>query len=464
MISHRRQSLSSGNEAHAHQYDRKNVDVTIPYNYICRGYQVDFWKAMQAGLKRAFLIWHRRAGKDKTCFNYLISQAVQRVGTYWYILPDAKMARRVVWDGMDFNGFKFIDHVPKELIKAANNTEMKITLHNDSKIVLLGSHDVDSLRGPNPVGCVFSEYSEHSEKAWPTVAPIFRENEGWVIFNGTPKGPNHAYDLYNVAESLPESWFAQTLSVRDTKIFTDEEIDQFCLVDNLSEDMKLQEYYCNWHRGIEGSYYAKYLRTAKEEGRIGKVPYDKQSLVHTAWDLGYGDHTAIVFFQIIGQEVHIIDGYENHGEAVPHYVKVIRDKPYIYGKHYAPHDAESHPMATALSAKHIAGSLGIDFIILPTLRTSVEDGIESVRGIFPRLWFDQLNTKGLIKALENYHKEFDDAHNCYKLRPVHDWSSDYADAFRYTAIAVRLYSDAGKGLIDDKRAQRLYDEAHPVFE
>jgi phage terminase large subunit len=418
---------------------------------------------MARGKKRAFLVWHRRAGKEKTCWNYMITQALRRKGTYWYILPDAKMARRVVWDGMDFKGFKFIDHIPKILIKGINNTMMTIKLKNDSEIVLLGSHDEDSLRGANPIGCVFSEYSEHSEKAWPTVAPIFRENEGWVIFNGTPKGTNHAYDLFNTASSLPDTWFAQTQSVEDTKLFTKEEIDRFCLEDNLSEDMKQQEYYCSWHRGIDGSYYARYIQAARTEGRIGRVPYDRQSLVHTAWDLGYGDSTCIVFFQIVGQEIHIIDAYENQGEGLAHYAKVLQEKGYVYGKHYAPHDVESHAMATGLSAKYVASTLGITFITLPTVRTRVEDGIEAVRGMFHRIWVDANNCKDLLKALEQYHKEFDSNHNCYRSKPVHDWSSHYADTIRYVASAIKLYVDDGKSMIDDRMSERMYREANPIF-
>jgi phage terminase large subunit len=445
---------------------KPKLELTIPHNYISRDYQDAFWRAMSpsgGAKKRAFMVWHRRAGKEKTCWNYLISQAVRRKGTYWYILPDSKMARRVLWDGMDYTGFKFIDHVPKPLVKGINNTEMKIKLFNGSDIVLLGSHDEDSLRGANPVGCVFSEYAEHSEKAWQTVAPIFRENEGWVIFNCTPKGTNHAYDLYNTATSMPDTWFAQTLSVRDTKLFTDEQIDQFCKEDNLSEDMKQQEYYCSWHRGIDGSYYAKYLQTAKDEGRVGNVPYDRQSLVHTAWDLGYGDSTAIVFYQVCGQEIHIIDCYENHGEGLAHYVKVLADRKYIYGKHYAPHDVESHSMATGLSAKRVASDLGIAFVTLPTLRTRVEDGIESVRGIFSRIWIDAVKCKPLLKALDHYHKEFDVAHNCYRLKPVHDWSSNFADSLRYLGIATKLYVDESKSGIDDKQSEKWFKQFNPLF-
>lgn len=438
-------------------------NLQIPHNYSMRSYQEAFWRAMGLGKKRAVLVWHRRAGKEKTCWNYLISQAVQRVGIYYYIFPDAKMARRIIWDGIDKQGFKTVLHIPEDLIKGTNNTEMKIVLKNGSIILLLGSHDVDSLRGPNPIGCVFSEYAEQSPLAWQVVSPILRENGGWAIFNFTPKGQNHARDLYEMAMVNPD-WFSELLTVDQTNAITKEEIEKERAESMMSDDMIQQEYYCSFTLGVEGSYYAKYLQESKEEGRVGFVPYEKQSRVCTAWDIGYGDSTAIIFYQICGQEVHLIDYYENHGEGLPHYAKILKDKPYIYSDHFAPHDIESHSFTSGLSAKEVGADLGIRFIPLPTLKLRLEDGIEAARGIFPRIWMDRDKCKHLIKCLENYRKEYDDKKNVYKLRPVHDWSSHGADAFRYMAIAVKRHVDMARDGIGDKEADRLYNKFHPVFE
>lgn len=441
----------------------KLIKLDIPYKYACRPYQVDFWEAMASGKKRAFLVWHRRAGKDKTCWNYLISQACRRVGTYWYLFPDSKMARRAIWEGMDHQGFQFREHIPPPLVERMNNTSMTIELKNKSQIQLLGSHDIDSLRGPNPVGVVFSEYTEHHPKAWETISPIFRANEGFAIFNGTPKGKNHAYDLYHMGSTKPDAWFCQTLGIKETRLFTGEQVDQFCLEDGMSEDMKLQEYYCSWDRGIDGSYYSKYLQRAREEERITRVPHDPNLQVHTAWDIGYGDSTAILFWQHSGQEIHIIDYYENHGEGLAHYAQVLQDRRYVYGKHYGPHDIESHQMATGLSAKSVGAGLGIAFVTLPTLRTRVEDGIEAARSLFHRLWFDGAKCDQLIRHLDNYHKEFDERNNCYKLKPHHDDSSHAADAFRYLSMAVKVFIEQSRSPIDDRQAERWYSQANPVF-
>lgn len=220
---------------------------------------------------------------------------------------------------------------------------------------------------------------------------------------------------------------------------------------------------CSFTLGIEGSYYAQYMQDARDEERIGNITWNKQSKVHTAWDIGYGDSTAIVFYQLSGQEIHIIDYYENHGEGFPHYASVLKEKPYIYGDHFAPHDIDSHSFSSGLSAREVASGLGITFITLPTLKLRIEDGIEAVRGLFPRFWIDEVKCKGLIKCLENYRKEFDDRLEVYKNRPRHDKYSHGADCARYMAIAIKMHVDAGKSGVSDDQANKWYNQFNPVF-
>jgi hypothetical protein len=190
--------------------------------------------------------------------------------------------------------------------------------------------------------------------------------------------------------------------------------------------------------GVEGSYYSKYIDTAKTEKKICSVPWDATAKVYTAWDIGIGDSTAIVFFQVVGNEIHIIDCYSNNGEGFAHYAKVLSEKPYIYEDHFAPHDIRNRELSTGLSRLQTCKQLGIDFTVLPTLEVGIADGIEMVRGLFPRFWFDVVKTKELIKALENYRKEYDERHNVFKLKPLHDWTSHFADSIRYLSIAVRI--------------------------
>ena len=443
----------------------KDGPIEIPHQYKWRPYQMDFWRAARKGFKRFVLVWHRRAGKEKTCWNYLIVQAIRKPGIYYYFFPHFSQGRKILWDGIDKSGFRFLDHIPKELIEGnPNSTEMKVKLKNGSLIQVIGTNNVDSIVGTNPIGCVFTEYSLQDPKAWPLIRPILVENGGWAVFNFTPRGANHGKDLFDMAKGNPK-WYCQLLTVKDTGVVSEADI-QAERDAGMSEDFIQQEFFCSFTLGVEGAYYAKYMQEARDEERIGNVPWNKQSRVYTAWDIGYGDSTAIIFYQIAGQEIHIIDYYENHGEGLPHYAGVLQAKGYTYASHFAPHDIESHSFSSGLSAQEVGAELGIRFTTLPTLKLRLDDGIEALRGLFPRLWLDDDKCKGLIKCLENYRKEFDDRLEVYKNRPLHDKYSHGADAARYLALAVKKYVDTGKasGMIDDSQSEKWFKQFNPVFE
>lgn len=390
-------------------------------------------------------------------------QAVKKVGIYYYFFPHFSQGRKILWDGVDKDGFRLLHHIPTDIIDGnPNSTEMKIRLRNGSLIQIIGTNNIDSIVGTNPIGCVFTEYSLQDPRAWQLIRPILVENGGWAVFNFTPRGANHGKDIYEMAKGNPD-WFCQLLTVADTQVVSEADI-QAEREAGMSEDFIQQEFYCSFTLGVEGSYYAQYMEEARDEGRIGNITWNKQARVFTAWDIGFGDSTAIIFYQIVGQEIHIIDYYENHGEGLPHYVGVLKDKPYIYEKHFAPHDIESHAFSSGLSAREVGASLGVSFITLPTLKLRIEDGIEALRGLFPRIWIDATKCKNLIKCLENYRKEFDQRLEVYKNRPLHDKYSHGADAARYMAIAIKRHVDGNKGGIDDDQSDRWFKQFNPRFD
>lgn len=220
----------------------------------------------------------------------------------------------------------------------------------------------------------------------------------------------------------------------------------------------------SFESAVDGSFYAKWIREARFEGRFGKVPWDKEARVNLAFDPGYSDACAIVFWQHVGQEIHVIDYYENSGEGLAHYIDLIKKKPYIYDRYFGPHDIEAHHMSMGLSIKDVGAGLGIPFITLKTLNMRLDDGIEAVRNLFPRIWIDEERCGRLIKCLENYKKEFDVNYQIYKSRPCHDQYSHGADCFRYQAIAIKTLIDSSKSDITDAEHERLYNQNNPLFE
>lgn len=427
--------------------------IKIPHNFEPRAYQLNLLNALDSGVKRAFCLWHRRAGKDKVLWNYIIKRAFVLVGTHYYFLPTYTQAKKVIWDGMDNNGFKFIDHAPPDIRKGLNGQEMKITLRNGSIIQLVGTDKYDAIRGTNPKTCIFSEYSFQNPKVWEVVKPILKMNNGIAVFNTTPNGKNHAYDLFNIAEQS-DDWFSEVLTVEDTGLLDGYDI-QDERQSGMSEDMIQQEYYCSFESAVQGAYYSTQLKQAKEEQRITKVSYDPLLDVHTAWDLGYNDTTAIWFYQIFGKEIRLIDSYENSGEGLTHYLEYIKSKPYNYGTHYFPHDIRVTEYTTGKTREQTLREYGItNYDIVP--RISVEDGIEAVRRAFNRFWFDKDKCADGLRALQDYHKEFDEKNLTFRNKPSHNWSSNYADSIRYLALSLPK---------DEKRKKKKVHEKlkyHPL--
>lgn len=412
--------------------------ITIPHQFNPRPYQLPFLKAMDSGYKRAVLIWHRRSGKDKTLVNFVAKKAMERIGSYFYFFPTYTQGNKILWSGMDKEGFKFTDHVPHEIRRRTDNGKMLIELANGSIIQVIGTDNINSVVGTNPVGCVFSEYALQDPRAWDFVRPILAENGGWAVFNYTPRGRNHGFDLMQLAKENPSVWYLQILTVNDTKAIPDEilrqEREEIVKKDG-NDALYQQEYMCSFDAPIQGAYYASQLIKAHEEKRITTVPYEPSLPVSTYWDLGIGDSTAMWFSQSVSQEVRLIDYYEASGEGLAHYAHLLQQKGYVYGSHFAPHDIEVKELGTGKSRLEVARELGITFQITPKL--SIEDGIDAARNILSRCWFDENKTARGLDALKSYHKEYDDKNKTYKDRPKHDWSSHAADAFRYFAVSHR---------------------------
>lgn len=427
--------------------------IKLPHGFEPRDYQKPLLKAMDRGYRRAVSIWHRRAGKDKTLLNLTVKKAFERKGNYYIYFPTSTLGRKILWQGMDRNGMPFMDHIPKDLRTKIREDEMRIELVNGSAIQVMGT-DKAEVVGPNPVGCVFSEYALQNPRAWDYIRPILAENEGWAVFNYTPRGRNHGWDLYCMALDNPD-WFCEVLTVNDTGALPEEAIDEERR-SGMSEQLIQQEFYCSFDYGLEGAFYLKQINEARNDGRITHLPIQKLP-VHTAWDLGKKDSTAIWFFQLVGPEIHIIDYYENAGEDLEHYAKMLQEKGYLYGTHYGPHDARAERMS-ASSLEERARELGIDFTILQQDK-DIFAGIEVARSTFPMCWFDKDRCSQGLNALMNYQKEWDEKHQVFRTRPLHNWASHGADAFRYLCRGVKEHSPNQR--MTEDRARNLYEKYAP---
>lgn len=252
--------------------------VQIPHKFNPRPYQLPFLKALDRGIKRFVLVWHRRAGKDKTVMNGLVKKMLERVGTYYYFLPTYNQAKKVVWNGIDKDGLKFLDHIPAELIVKKNETEMRIEIANGSVLQIVGAENIDTIVGTNPIGVIFSEYSLMKSQAWDFIRPVLAENGGWAIFVFTPRGMNLGWKILQVAQNNPLTWFSQVLTVDDTKAISREDIEAEIQA-GMPQDLVDQEFYCKFLDGatnvfkrIEANVHNEVIMP--EEGKFYQIGID----------------------------------------------------------------------------------------------------------------------------------------------------------------------------------------------
>ncbi len=413
------------------------VNITLPHKFTPRPYQLEALKAMDV-YKRVVLIWNRRAWKDKTAFQWFVKKAMERKGVYYYIFPEYEQWRKAFWDNIDNDGLTMHDHIPKQLLKNKNDQSMQIELVNGSLIQVIGTdRKIDNIVGTNPIWLLFSEFPISDPRGWDLLRPIIKLNGGFAWFVFTPRGKNHWWKLREVSRKNPEVWYLSEKTVLDTtdnewnRIVTDQMIDEERR-DGMDEDLVQQEYFCSFEASVKGAYYADQMREARTQGRIGKVPYEPTLEVHTHWDLGINDTTAIWFWQAVHWEFRIIDHYETSGEPLLHYVEVLKNKWYNYGKHYLPHDVEVKELQTGQTRRQYLEAQWLKVEVVEKLW--VEEGIEMGRRIFSKIWIDEDKCERGINSLSSYHKEYDNKNQTFRTSPKHDWSSNSADAFRYFAV------------------------------
>lgn len=442
--------------------------LTIPYKFHCRPYQIPVWDALESGFKRVVCCWHRGAGKDLFALNYLIYKMVtQPPAVYLHCFPKYSQAKKAIWSSVhgcdDGTAMPYLDHFPKSLIKYKNSSDMRIELFNGSVYCAMGidGENANQARGMNPSFVILSEYAYMAAESWYTLEPRVRQNNGTALFLSTPNGQNHFYHLYNYAESKQSAdYFASKLTIADSKALPLSHLDEL-RKEGVPDDFIEQEYNCSFTRGAEGSYYGKYIQAARDEGRICSVTVLRDRPVHTAWDIGYGDSTAIFFFQKApNNKIHVVDYYENHGEGLPHYLEYLdrwkSKNGIIYGTHFVPHDIKQGDFGSGHVRLEIARGLGYEMTPVPKI--SVEEGIQSVRSLLPQCVFDEKNAKRGINCLDFYRKKYNEALKVYNDTPMHDQWSHGADAFRYLAVGLRVFSDSNKvssQWITEKRQQYL---------
>ena len=400
----------------------------------------------------ACLVAHRRAGKTVAAINDMVKRAMEAPpAPYHYFAPYRSQAKSVAWD--------YFKRYSRPLwSKDPNEAELKVFLLGGRTIQLYGADNADAARGQGSGGVYCDEYGDFRPSVWGNVIrPMLSERKGWGVFAGTPKGHNQFYDTWRSSlgkRSIDDAdfdggWFSLMLKASETGILDDSELRAAAA--QLSEDQYLQEYECSFDAAILGAFYGKQMRQVDAEGRIGRVEYDPEFPVHTAWDLGRTDDTSIWWYQNIGNEIHLLDHVAISGGSIEEeggngflegsLIREIKKRPYRYGFHYLPHDAKAKTLAANGKSviERLAKYLGISSLkIVPNL--SFEDGVQAVRAILGRCWFSTRCDKDSydgVEALRQCQRRHNEDTRVLAKDALHDWTSHPHDAFRMLAIAER---------------------------
>jgi phage terminase large subunit len=418
------------------------MQISLPNDFTPRPYQERPMRYFDQGGRKAIWIVHRRGGKDLTFMHQTCKMAHRRKGVYWHLFPTFAQGRKALWEGFRKDGKRIMENVfpgfldpkmPGSIVKRKDDNQMLLELKCGSIWRLMGSDRIEVV-GAGPVGVVYSEYALSDPRARNLIRPMLRENEGWEAYITTPRGRNHAYELFQVAKNDPE-WFCEVQTLYDTRAYDPDKTIEEERAEGMPEALIRQEYLCDWSAALVGSVYGDLVDEVERQGGFKDFEHPLDN-VFTAWDLGMSDSTVIWFFTIVNNKPLIIDYYENHGKPLSHYYDVIEAKPYSYVKHWLPHDARQVTLASGVSIlnqmlKKFPGQVAIG-PDLPLL-----DGIQAGRWLLQQgVQFHPRTSEG-INALRQYHYEYDEAKKIYTPKPVHDWASHAADGWRYAACVVK---------------------------
>jgi len=408
-------------------------EIIIPYSP--REPQFAIHK-MMAEKRFSVVVAHRRMGKTVAALNEIIKDAVQNqkeAPRYAYIAPTYGQAKRVAWD--------YLLKYTLPLQATPNISELRVDFWG-RRIQLHGSDNPDSLRGQYFDGVILDEIGDQDPKIWTDIIrPAISDRLGWVLFLGTPKGNNHFKDLRDQAEA-EEGWGFLEFKASQTNLIAEAELK--AARKEMGEDKYQQEFECSFNAAVEGSYYGSLINDLEEKGRLCHIERDDLCRTYTAWDLGVSDSTAIWVVQAVNQEYRVLDFVENHGVGLDWYVNWIKENRWHTAEHILPHDVEVRELGTGRSRKEMLQEAGLQITVAP--RLSVADGIQAVRRILPKCWFNLPQVRQGLDALRNYRREFEEKRNVFYDKPLHDWASHASDAFRYLAVGISETSSWDKPL------------------
>lgn len=382
---------------------------------------------------------HRRAGKTIALVNDVLYGALQcplRKPQLAYIGPTFTQAKRIAWAYLK-------DYAEPYLAKPPQESELKLTLKNEATVFVLGADNADSLRGMYLDGTVNDEYALWRPSVFSQIIrPALSDRNGWSVFASTPRGKNLFHDTHKGATSNPQDWYSLTLKASESGIISPKELD--ALRKEMDPEEFAQEYECSFDAALKGAIYAKEVDELFADKRViltdEESLYDADLPIHAVFDLGFTDATVTIWWQFQKGRLVIVRCEATTGVDIFHHIANLHNFAGEVGDVWLPHDARAKNLQTGKSMVEQFLSEGIKPRLVP--RHNVRDGIAAARKVFPSIVIEETGTGELIEALKAYRRKWNEELMMFSDQPVHDWASDYADAFRYLCVICGISEDA----------------------
>ena len=400
----------------------------IETGYVPRNPQKEIHKAVKEN-RFVVAVCHRRMGKTVAAIMQLVHNALlcdKKKPQYAYIAPTYGQAKRIAWE--------YLVEYTRPLGATVRASELRVDFMG-RRISLYGADSPDSLRGIYLDGCVIDEIGDVNPALFnEVIRPALSDRLGWCMFIGTPKGSNHFKSLRDfAADDSNPTWALKEYKASQTGLIAEDELKDAkkAMGDNKYE----QEFEISFDAPIVGSYYGEIIKDLDSRNHIRDIESEEMTQKYTGWDLGMSDSTSIWVAESVGGEIRIMDYYENNGQSLDHYVGWLKDNGYEGYTHILPHDVMVRELGTGKSRYELLQEADLNIDVAKKI--PVDDGIQAVRATLPSIWFKNTTTvnKGL-ECLRNYRRDFNEKMNVYSNKPLHDWSSHAADAFRYLCVGL----------------------------
>lgn len=421
------------------------------YGWQPRADQLPLWnKLVDPDFRRGMLVAHRRYGKDEIGLQATCVKAMQRVGSYAYMLPEYAQARKALWEGVNWRTgrTRIEDAFTPEIVAKRDDQSMLLKLESGSTVQLLGADSYNSIVGTGYAGLVLSEAALCDPRAIDFFRPMLEESRGWELQISTPRGKNNFYKDYLATkidqDAGDRSVFAAMMSATRTGVFPEHQLLRIKM-DLIRKNGKTignaifeQEYLCSFDAAVVGAVWGPELQDLALEGRCLPLRHDRRFPVVTSWDLGVGDPTDILFWQEINGWWHLIDGFESADLGLNTYIDVLKqkriEKGYHYTQHIGPHDIQQREFARGLSRRDEARRMGLHFERVP--QTRLQNQIRAAAMMLPMIKINS-ESEGAMFAFEKF-KGYKYAQNKSTGEivptPVHDENSHASSALMTMAV------------------------------